>query len=124
MSRYIDADILKDDLIHNRSFYPAIVSAAIKNTPTADVLVLPCKVRDEIYALSASETQVHTYIVTRLEILADGIKIYARHKYCHSEHWMCWADDLGNNNWVFLTKEEAEKALAERKEDGEIKHIQ
>ena len=38
MSRYIDADVLIDDLIHNRSFYPAMVSAAIKNTPTADVV--------------------------------------------------------------------------------------
>lgn len=44
MSRYIDADVLIDDLIHNRSFYPAIVSSAIKNTPTADVVeVVRCK---------------------------------------------------------------------------------
>ena len=38
MSRYIDADVLIDDLIHNHCFYPAIVSSAIKNTPTADVV--------------------------------------------------------------------------------------
>ncbi len=38
MSRYIDADVLIDDLIHNRSFYPALVASAIKNTPTADVV--------------------------------------------------------------------------------------
>jgi protein-arginine kinase activator protein McsA len=37
MSRYIDADVLKDDLVHNRCFYPAIVDSAIRNTPTADV---------------------------------------------------------------------------------------
>jgi rubrerythrin len=37
MSRYIDADVLIDDLIHNRSFYPAIVASAIKNIPTADI---------------------------------------------------------------------------------------
>ena len=37
MSRYIDADVLIDDLIHNRSFYPALVASAIKNAPTADV---------------------------------------------------------------------------------------
>lgn len=37
MSRYIDKDALIDSLIHNYSFYPAIVSSAIKNTPTADV---------------------------------------------------------------------------------------
>ena len=44
MSRYIDADVLIDDLLHNRGFYPAMVSAAIKNTPTADVVeVVRCK---------------------------------------------------------------------------------
>lgn len=44
MSRYIDADVLIDDLIHNRSFYPALVASAIKNTPTADVVrVVRCK---------------------------------------------------------------------------------
>ena len=37
MSRYIDADVLIDSLIHNYNFYPAMVSSAIKNTPTADV---------------------------------------------------------------------------------------
>lgn len=42
--RYIDADVLIDDLIHNRSFYPALVAGAIKNTPTADVVeVVRCK---------------------------------------------------------------------------------
>lgn len=44
MPRYIDADVLKDDLIHNRCFYPAIVDSAIRNTPTADVVeVVRCK---------------------------------------------------------------------------------
>jgi hypothetical protein len=44
MSRYIDADVLIDDLIHNRSFYPALVAGAIKNTPTADVVeVVRCE---------------------------------------------------------------------------------
>ena len=38
MRRYIDADVLKDDLVHNRCFYPAIVASAIRNTPTADVV--------------------------------------------------------------------------------------
>lgn len=44
MSRYIDADKLKQDLIHNRSFYPAIVKSAIENAPTADVVeVVRCE---------------------------------------------------------------------------------
>lgn len=37
MERYIGANALKEDLIHNRGFYPAIVKRAIENAPTADV---------------------------------------------------------------------------------------
>ena len=44
MSRYIDAEVLKDDLINNRCFFPSIVESAIRNTPTADVVeVVRCK---------------------------------------------------------------------------------
>ena len=44
MSRYIDVEVLIDDLVHNRGFYPAMVASAIKNTPTADVVeVVRCK---------------------------------------------------------------------------------
>ena len=44
MSRYIDADVLIDDLVRNRDFYPALVASAIRNTPTADVVeVVRCK---------------------------------------------------------------------------------
>ena len=38
MARYIDADILKRDLIDSRSFYPAIVKNAIEEVPTEDVV--------------------------------------------------------------------------------------
>ena len=38
MSRFIDAEALKRDLIDNRSFYPAIVKSAIENAPTVDVV--------------------------------------------------------------------------------------
>lgn len=34
---YFERNALIDDLIHNRSFYPAIVKNAIKNAPAADV---------------------------------------------------------------------------------------
>lgn len=82
------------------------------------VIVPPCKVGDKIYALTASLSRVYTYIVTRLEICDNGTKIFARQLNCRAEHWMCWSDDFGNNDWVFLTREEAEKALAERSEKG------
>lgn len=60
MSRYIDADVLIDDLIHNRNFYPAMVSSAIKNTPTADVVeVVRCKDCKYLYCLSAIDRQFY-----------------------------------------------------------------
>lgn len=34
--RPIDADALREDLIHNRSFYPVIVKHAIEDAPTID----------------------------------------------------------------------------------------
>ena len=34
--RLIDADALREDLIHNRSFYPVIVKHAIEDAPTID----------------------------------------------------------------------------------------
>ena len=99
------------ELIESARFWGANTSEEIADRLIAvGVIVPPCKVGDKIYALNARLT---TYIVTHLEIYESGIKIYARQFNCHNEHWMCWADDFGNNEWVFLTREEAEKALAE-----------
>lgn len=38
MTKYIDAEKLKRDLIDNRSFFPAIVARAIEDMPAADVV--------------------------------------------------------------------------------------
>ena len=38
MAEYIEREALKRDLIDNRSFYPAIVKAAIESAPAADVV--------------------------------------------------------------------------------------
>ena len=43
MARYIDADALKRKLIDEKSFYPAIVASALEETPTADVVEIPCR---------------------------------------------------------------------------------
>lgn len=36
--RPIDADALREDLIHNRSFFPVIVKRAIEDAPTIDTV--------------------------------------------------------------------------------------
>ena len=76
MSRYIDADVLIDDLIHNRSFYPAIVSSAIKNTPTADVVeVVRCK---DCEHRNTSDCSLWYGMVDDIDYLLD----YGENFYC------------------------------------------
>lgn len=79
MPRYIDADVLIDDLIHNRSFYPAIVASAIKNTPTADV-VEGERYRDQLCQLNARIYELQLELETARAItvreFADRLKKY------------------------------------------------
>ena len=77
------------------------------------VITPKVKVGDKLYVLSVARTRVNEYYVTHLEVYDCGVKIFARQIYCKEEHWLCWDQDLGNDGWVFLTKEQAEKALAE-----------
>lgn len=83
------------------------------------VIVPKVKIGDTLYAINAARTRVNEYIVTHLEMYECGIKIFGRPIYCREEYWLCWSQDLGNDErCVFLTREEAEKSLAERSENG------
>ena len=77
------------------------------------VIAPKVKVGDKLYVLSVARTRVNEYYVTHLEVYDCGVKIFARQIYCKEEHWLCWDQDLGNDEWIFLTIEQAEKALAE-----------
>jgi hypothetical protein len=78
------------------------------------VIVPKVKIGDTLYAINAALTRVNKYIVTHLEMYECGIKIFGRQIYCREEYWLCWSQDLGNDECcIFLTREEAEKALAE-----------
>ncbi len=95
-----------------------LIAADIADHLLAEGVILPkVKIGDKLYAINASQTRVNPYIVTRLEVYESGVKISARPIYCRQEYWMCWEAELGNNDCVFLTREEAEKAL-ERSENG------
>lgn len=79
------------------------------------VTVPKVKIGDTLYAINAARSRVNEYIVTHLEMYECGIKIFGRPIYCREEYWLCWSQDLGNDECcAFLTRSEAEKALAER----------
>lgn len=80
------------------------------------VIVPKVKIGDELYAINAARTIVKEYYVTHLEVYDCGVKIFARPIYCREEYWLCWSQDLGNHEWVYLTREEAERALERREE--------
>lgn len=107
------------ELIESARYWGANTSAEIADRLLAEgVIVPPCKVGDKIYLLSASKTKLYAPTIThfvvnenKTQIWADGVP------YSSKPAYICNADDLNNNEYVFLTREEAEKAL-ERGENG------
>jgi hypothetical protein len=95
----LDNDVLADHLLAN------------------GVIVPPCKVGDKIYALSASKTKLYLLTITHFVVCENETQIWAvGAPYTSEPAYICNADDLGDNEWVYITREEAEKALKERSE--------
>lgn len=69
------------------------------------IVELPCKVGDVVYAVSKCNNKIFSKIVVEILLKEDNGYIYTEPCYFIFE-------DFGKT--VFLTKEEAEKALAER----------
>ena len=83
------------------------------------VIVPKVKIGDKLWAINAAQTRVNEYEVTHLEVYDCDIKIFGRPIYCREEYWLCWSQDLGNDEpCVFLTREEAEKALERSENDN------
>ena len=84
--------------------------------------VMPCKVGDSVYCIDNREHIVKTYIVTcmRFEWFASctGFTLTVREhdKLKSVDYWEFSSYHIGKT--VFLTKEEAEKALAERRKNN------
>lgn len=81
------------------------------------VIVLPCKVGDNLFILNVREHKILTFTVVDFLVRKDKVIVcgddgiihgYYGKYYCE----LCEISDFGKT--VFLTKEEAEKALAER----------
>lgn len=78
------------------------------------VIVPPCKVGARVYVITSQTSDNRN-----LYIFEDEITHY---RICDGCTIMCFEKHLGVPSWrwnnVFLTREEAEKALAERSENG------
>lgn len=82
------------------------------------VIVLPCKVGDNLFILNVREHKILTFTVVDFLVRKDKVIVcgddgiihgYYGKYYCE----LCEISDFGKT--VFLTKEEAEKALAKRR---------
>ena len=82
------------------------------------VIVPKVKIGDKLYELSASKTKLYECTVTYFEVGENDIAIWGTKPPWQEERWICNQSELGNHEWVYLTREEAEKALAERSENG------
>lgn len=104
------------ELIESARYWGANTSVEIADKLLAEGVIVPrVKIGDTLYAINAARARVNEYIVTHLEMYESGIKIFGRPIYCREEYWLCWSQDLGNDECrVFLTREEAEKALERR----------
>ena len=107
--RLIDADALKnrrtvlwDEALGHSA---CVLVEYIDEAPTVNAVVLPCKVGDTVYRKSVLTFQKETVIVIGFD--DEGIYIGTTCGIYRKHH-------IGKT--VFLTREEAEAALAERKE--------
>ena len=78
------------------------------------VIVPKVKIGDKLYGLSASKTKLYLLTITHFVVCENETQIWAvGAPYTSESTYICNADDLGDNEWVYLTREEAEKRLAE-----------
>ena len=113
--RLIDADALMDEVDkskHDNPHQPGLIRVNHRNehdhflrmiydAPTVNAVVLPCKVGDTVYQADASRI----YPITIKKLIYDAGHIAF--------------DEEAIGKTVFLTREEAEAALAERKKRDE-----
>lgn len=106
------------ELIESARYWGANTSVEIADHLLAEGVIVPkVKIGDKLYELSASKTKIYEVIVTHLEVHENDIRIYGKTPQWQEVRWMCCQADLGNNEWFFLTREEAERVLAERSKE-------
>lgn len=116
MARYIDADALLSRLSDDLP-YKGSVKRVLMQTPTADVVKLPCKVGDKVYKLTRNK--VKECEVVFVGISADEKCSYFNfvENYADGTFYKSYSmvfDVIGRT--IFLTREEAEEALRKERE--------
>jgi hypothetical protein len=84
----------------------------------AGVIVPPCKVWDTVFYLTSVDTEKELNLADVLcgfvqSVAFDGRNIWIAAKYTNGLYYHHNAQDIGRD--VFLTREEAERAIAERR---------
>ena len=96
---------------------PEAVERLADHLLSEGVIVPKVKIGDKLHELSASKTNLDEVTVTHLEVHENDIRIWGKKPHWQEIKWICSQSNLGNNEWVFVTREEAERAL-ERSENG------
>lgn len=98
---------LKQDLLE-RSFYPAIVKAALEKAPAVDAVVLPCRIGDEVWTAKRGSWgwKAVKGPVSQMAFTEDMRIIIMVHRICQG----FWGER------IFATQEEAEAEVKRRTE--------
>ena len=107
-------EIVKKSLVKNIDHTHRLAENITDDLLSEGVIVPKVKIGDKLYELSASKTKLYEITVTHLEVHENDIRIWGKKPQWQEVEWICSQEDLENNEWVYLTREEAEKALAER----------
>ena len=103
-------------LIESARYWGANTSEALAESLISEgLLVLPCKLGQIVYYPSFSVGKVFLYKVISIKINSKGIYIVIDNRL-RNEQFTHRVTQVGKT--VFLTREEAEKALKERSENG------
>lgn len=100
------------DLIEGSRYWGSGTSAEIADHLLANGVIVPkVKIGDKLYELSASKTKLYECTVTYFEVGENDIAIFGTKPPWQEERWICNQSELGNHEWVYLTREQAEQSL-------------
>lgn len=109
MNDLISKQALKEDLL-KRGFYPVIVKCALENAPAVDAVVLPCKIGDTVWGIAEQFGRIKARegVVPQM-YFGENMEIVIIVKNVATGLW---------GKKIFAAKEECERAIRERKENG------
>lgn len=117
-------EIVKESLVRNIDYTHRLAESITDDLLANGVIVPPCKVGDKVYriwSVGKYGKSIAEFVVTNVSQIMENIWIVRYQKQAKSLYsiptiYQCNFNDIGKT--VFLTREEAEKALAERSENG------